>query len=147
MFIGQVPTLSLDETSITASNVRINIMYRSSSNREGSDRGRILGRPSFLVFARKAIKNVRTVGLQECGLFFWQVYCCTIASSPLRLNAFANHLIRLKKMNFFLNIIYLFIHSLPAVIWHYFSVSLYVFVTENIQSAGISEGNLYFCSL
>jgi hypothetical protein len=44
VFIGQAPTLCLDETSITASNVRINIEYFSSSNREGRGGGRILGR-------------------------------------------------------------------------------------------------------
>jgi len=90
MFIGQVPTLSLNETSITASNVRINVEYCSSSNRDGSGRGRILDRPSLLAFARwteKSNKKVRIVGLQQCGPFCRQVYCCTIAISLFRSNA------------------------------------------------------------
>jgi len=57
VFIGHVPTLSLDETSITASNVRINIEYCSSSNREGSGRSRILGRPSLLAFGKWTEKS------------------------------------------------------------------------------------------
>jgi len=57
MFIGQVPTQSLDETYITASNVRINIKYCSSINREGSGRARILVRPSPLAFARWTEKS------------------------------------------------------------------------------------------
>jgi hypothetical protein len=57
MFIGHVPTLSLDETCITTSNVGINIEYCSSSNREGSGRDRILGRRSLLAFARWTEKS------------------------------------------------------------------------------------------
>jgi len=66
MFIGQVPTLSLDETSITASNVRINIEYCSSSNREGRGRGQILGRPSLLAFARWTEKSNKTLRQMVC---------------------------------------------------------------------------------